>query len=108
MTCALERAPRAAPLWLAAGDQYFAAFARGGRDDYRSQALDAYRRAVELYPNGALCHAKFALALRKTGQPDGFRQEAATALRLDTLNPHEEYKLDKVAPEVRKQLIGGS
>ncbi len=108
MARALARAPRAAPLWLVAGDRYFAAFARSGLADDRSQALDAYRRAVELYPNSALCHAKLAVALRKTGPQAEFHREAATAIRLDNLNPHEENKLGKIAPGLSEQLTDGS
>ena len=72
-----------------------------GRPPIASAALDAYRRAVQLYPNNALYHAEFALALRAVGQRDAFRREADAALDLDKLNPHAEKRLP---PEVRKRL----
>ncbi len=105
MTAALERAPRAAALWLAAGEQYLEAFAHDHRPADRDQAMAAYHRAVELYPNNALYHAELALALRQTGDHAGFRREADAALRLDDRNPHEEKKLPS---EVREQLSAGA
>jgi tetratricopeptide (TPR) repeat protein len=104
MTTALERAPRAAAVWLAAGDRYLEAFDHDHRAADREQAMAAYQRAVELYPNNALYHAKFAAVLRQTGDRAGFRREADIALHLDNLNPHEEKKLPL---EVRKQLSAG-
>ena len=101
MKTALERAPRAAATWLAAGERYTAVFAHSRQAADRDAALDAYRRAVQLYPNNALYHAEFALALRAVGQRDAFRREADAALDLDKLNPHAEKRLP---PEVRKRL----
>jgi hypothetical protein len=101
MTAALERAPRAAATWLVAGERYFEIFTRSRRPADRKKALDAYARAIQLYPNNALYHAEFALTLRAVGQHDAFRREADTALRLDALNPHVEKRLP---PVVRRPL----
>jgi tetratricopeptide (TPR) repeat protein len=98
----LERAPRAASLWQAAGDRYAEVFAHSRQAADRDWAIAAYRRAVELYPNKAAIHARLAMALRAGGQRDAARREAAAALRLDDLNPHQELRL---SPLVRKQLV---
>ena len=104
MKTALEQAPRAAATWLAAGERYTAVFAHSRQPADRDAALDAYRRAVQLYPNNALYHAEFALALRAVGRRDAFRREADAALDLDKLNPHAEKRLP---PELRKPLVEG-
>ena len=46
MTAALERAPRAAPLWLAAGDRYLEAFARDHRAADRAAKRTRRRRPI--------------------------------------------------------------
>jgi tetratricopeptide (TPR) repeat protein len=112
MDTALELAPRNAALWLSAGDCYLEAFRRsvkgrpqaapaGETPPLAAQALRAYRRAIELYPNNALYHARLAVAFRAVGDEAGFGREAAAALTLDAQTPHADKKLP---PDVRRQL----
>jgi O-antigen ligase len=101
MTTALGQAPHSAATWLAAGDRYLEIFVERGPAEALSPALEAYRRAVELYPNDARCHAKLALACQAAGDRAGLRREARTALRLDQLTPHEDKKLPA---ELREKL----
>jgi tetratricopeptide (TPR) repeat protein len=64
----LALAPNAASAWLAAGDWYFQACSKmapsgtGTPDDALQKALNAYRRALELYPNSELHRARLAEA----------------------------------------------
>ena len=66
-----------------------------------AQTIRAYRRAIELYPNNGLYHARLAAACRAVGDEAGFRQEAAAALALDEQTPHADKKLP---PDVRRQM----
>ena len=103
----LELSPNAAPNWLNSGEWYFRAFSQTDRNG-RSimpraihDALSAYQKAVELYPNSASYRAKLAEAYGASGDEPQFRQEAEAALRLDKATPHSDKKLP---PEVRKRL----
>jgi tetratricopeptide (TPR) repeat protein len=98
---ALRLAPRSASTWLAAGDRYLEVFKQTHRADDARQSLAAYSRAVECYPNSALCRAKLASAHRASGDRESFRREADAALRLDRLTPHSDKKLP---PDVRKEI----
>jgi tetratricopeptide (TPR) repeat protein len=60
------------------------------------QAVDAYRRAVELYPNSSILHAQLAWALHLIGMNDESLEEADKALALNRLTPHEEYWLENL------------
>ncbi|MEN6498183.1 MAG: O-antigen ligase family protein [Thermoguttaceae bacterium] len=101
---ALARESQAASAWLYYGDRYFDAFSTTDRSDDLKMAKKMYQRAVELYPNSAICRAKLATAYRAAGQGTEFRQEAERALQLDAITPH----LDKKLPEdIRESLKRG-
>ncbi len=101
---AFVRAPRCAKLWRWAGDCWRDISAQTGDKTEKIKAVRAYRQAVALDPNNALCHAKLALALRKCGDYAGFRRELAAALDLDRRMPHAEKKLPA---DIRRQLSRG-
>ena len=95
----LKLAPNSAPAWLASGDWHFRAASKADSptgkpaDEIRQKALAAYRRAVMLYPNGAVYRGKLAEAYRASGDMPAFRREAELALQLDGLTPHADKKL---------------
>jgi hypothetical protein len=99
---ALELAPNSSRAWLASGDLYREAYAVAGRKADIQEAVEAYTRAVELYPNSGLYRAKLAFAHQAAGQPEAFRREADRALRLDEQTPHADKKLK---PEIRRRLL---
>jgi hypothetical protein len=86
-------------MWLTAGDWDFQAFANRDQHGKRvvgsaiQPAIESYDRAVKLYSNSALCHAKLAEAYLAAGDRAAFRREAETALRLHEITPHEDKKL---------------
>ncbi|MCE5268945.1 MAG: O-antigen ligase family protein [Planctomycetaceae bacterium] len=104
----LRLAPKSGPDWLASGDYYFAAAATRGKGGARlvpqamGRAVEAYEKAVELYPNRALYRAKLAEAYRAVGKQAGWRREAESALRLDRLTPHADKKLPD---DLRSRLV---
>jgi hypothetical protein len=89
-----RRAPNSSAIWLAAGGAYLTIFENTGRKDAIEKAVDACRRAVELYPNSGLARARWALALRAAGDRPASRREALRALELDQITPHADKKLD--------------
>ncbi len=106
---ALDLAPNAAPAWRMSGDRYLRAFGATGRKDTLQNAVRAYKRAVELYPNSAVNRANLAIALRAAGDRSGFREQAAMALHLDERTPHSDKKLDDaVRGELREGLSRSS
>jgi hypothetical protein len=68
-------------------------FAASGRADLGEEAVRAYRRAVEFYPQSSILHAQLAWACHVTGAAKLAREHADEALRLDALMPHSEFKL---------------
>jgi len=99
---ALQLAANSSPAWLNSGDCYSEIYRKTRRPVDIRKAVDAYRRAVRLYPNSGVYRAKLALALDAAGDRSGFRREAAAALELDERTPHADKKLP---PELRRQLI---
>ena len=89
----LARNARYSHAHLHAGHQWLAAYRRFGKPDYLDEAIRCYGIAVKLYPNYNLGHAQFAWALHLSGDAAAAEVEAAEALRLDSLNPHQEQKL---------------
>ena len=59
------------------------------------EALSAFGRAVELYPNSPANRANWAVALRAAGDRRGFEEQAAKALELDERTPHSDKKLSE-------------
>ena len=97
---AVERAPHSADLWMTVGDWQYRAFSinhrRGKRlasEENVQAAIGAYSRAVQLYPNSAMCHARLAEAYLAAADRAAFGREAETALRLDRITPHKDKKL---------------
>jgi len=102
---ALQLAPNSSPTWHVVGDRYAEIFGHTRQKRHIEQAVNAYRRAVELYPNSGLYRAKLAVALRAAGDEPGFRKQAAAAIRLDGLTPHADKKLPD---ELRRALSRSS
>ncbi len=76
-------------------------FRRTGDPADGRQAIEFYQQATELYPNSALAHADFALALAAVDKQAEARQEARQAHQLDAAMPHADKKLPA---EIDKQL----
>ncbi len=98
---AITRRPSSSRLWWTLGERYFAAASRAGGGKTLPQAVAAYRRAVELYPNSANYQAGLALALRAAGDSVGYGEHRDQALWLDEVTPHADKKLRS---ELRKSL----
>lgn len=99
----LDLRPQHSAAWVYVGDCYFEAAQLSGDAKRQSEAIKAYRRAIELYPRQALRHAKLAVALARAGDAASARHEAAEALRLDALTPHRDQKLpDDLRQAVRQ------
>jgi hypothetical protein len=93
MDAALRLAPRSASMWQGCANRYWEAYTRRGREGALPKAVEACRRAVELYPNSAQSRASLALALRASGDERGFREQADVALELNEQTPHGDKKL---------------
>ena len=97
--------PKAAKSWLLVGDCYSRVAASADPSlAAAARAADAYRRAVELYPNSALHRAKLAEAILAAGEWEAFRREAEMALWLDEVTPHADKKLPDAT---RRRLMMG-
>lgn len=90
---AMALMPRSSAAWLNTGDYDLEAYRRTGGRGHAERAVEAYSRAVELYPASARTRAKLALGLEALGDAPGFRREAAKALELDGQTPHADKKL---------------
>ncbi len=89
----LARNSRSSNAHMLVGHQWLAAYRRFGKRDYLDQAVGYYGIAVKLYPNYNLGRAQLAWALHLAGEDKRAKVEADEALRLDSLNPHQEQKL---------------
>ena len=74
---------------------YLQIYARSQNPADLDEALAASRLAAERSPNSALVHADLAAIWKLAGDDSAAQMEAEEALRLDKLNPHEEFKLKK-------------
>jgi O-antigen ligase len=70
-------------------------YARSQKAADLDEALAATREATTRYPASALAHAELAAVWKLAGDDSAAQVEAEEALRLDKLNPHEEFKLQK-------------
>jgi len=104
----LERAPNSSAAWAAAGEWHREAFAEVARPEWIAKSSEAFRRAVELYPNNAIHRAQWAEVLLASGDREAFQREARLALHLDDLNPHPDKKLPQaLRNRLEKELDGG-
>jgi hypothetical protein len=99
-----ERTPNSSRAWLAAGELYEDVYSTTGHRGDIEKAIEAYSRAVALYPNSGLCRARLALAHEAAGDLGNFREQADWALRLDEQTPHADQKLPA---ELRRRLVPG-
>ena len=92
---ATSRDRHSAVLWRRIGDWYLAVYVTSQPESVRGGAemVKAYRKAVALHPSNAFYHAQLAWAYHLTGDREAARTEAARALKLDRLVPHDELKL---------------
>jgi O-Antigen ligase len=74
---------------------YLQVFARSRNPLDLEQAISAARLATTRSPASALIHAELAAVWKLAGDDAAAQMEAEQALRLDLLNPHEEFKLEK-------------
>jgi O-antigen ligase len=94
----LRRRPHSSAAWMEAAERYFDAYRASGdakpKQEFLAEAVRHYRRAVDLYPNYAIGHARLALALEAAGDGDA-GPEAVLAIELDGQTPHADQKLRK-------------
>jgi O-antigen ligase len=101
---AVARSPNSASTWNSYGEGCWIAFERAGHASALPDAIRAFRRAVDLYPNSSRLHAQLARALRASGDWPAFDEHARRAIQLDDLNVHP----DKRLPEaLRDELVEG-
>lgn len=94
LNLAVRRAGHSFPLHYSAGNWFLDIYRQSNSPTHIVQAIDHYRRAVELYPNNAMHHAQLAWALHLAGMNEESIAQAKEALRLDALNPHSERRLE--------------
>jgi hypothetical protein len=99
---AIELRPSQSAVWLRVGLWYRQVAARTHQAEHFDRAVDACRRAVELYPNHAREHAMLALACHAAGHGEDAQREAAEAWRFDALTPHADQRLHD---DLRRELV---
>jgi tetratricopeptide (TPR) repeat protein len=85
--------PRHHLAWYNRGNWFFEAWRKSGQPTDLSEAIAAYKKASELFPNRAFYHVQLAWVLHLAGDRAGSRREADRAVELDALMPHKEQKL---------------
>jgi tetratricopeptide (TPR) repeat protein len=76
-------------------------------EQYWTQAIQSYRRCVEIYPTNATLHARLANSLWQAGEQEAARAEMTRALQLDALTPHLDKKLTTQDRERIAKRLGG-
>jgi hypothetical protein len=99
---AVELRPQQSAVWLRVGAWYRQAAAQTRQAAHFDRAVDACRRAVELYPNHAREHAILALTCQAAGLANEAQREAAEAWRFDALTPHADQRLHD---DLRRELV---
>ena len=102
----LDRVPAKATAWFVLAERSQEAYRMMGRATDQKRALDAYRRAVGLYPNQSLYRARWALALHAVGNGAEARREAQKSLELDRQNPHAERRLTEPVKKRLEKIVG--
>jgi tetratricopeptide (TPR) repeat protein len=85
--------PRHHLAWYTRGKWFLTAWRKSQRKEDLDDAISAFSKASERYPNRALLHAQLAWALHLAGEDGAARQEAEQAWQLDQQMPHKEQKL---------------
>ncbi len=93
MEQAVRRDAHSSQLHRQCGDWLLEMWGVGHDPTVIAQAAEAYRKAVELYPNSNILHAQLAWTLYQCGNTRRSAQQAEVALRLNQLVPHQELKL---------------
>ncbi len=94
----LEKNPRSWTDFRRLGEYLLKAHRRSPAPELIDEAVVAFSRAVELYPNSADLRARYAEALSTAGRPDAARREAALALQLNETTQRAGH-VDRVLPE---------
>ncbi|MHB8899182.1 MAG: O-antigen ligase family protein [Thermoguttaceae bacterium] len=98
---ALTRAPRAASLYHQFGMAYYELYRHNQSRDCLGKGIRLLESAVLLYPNDCRKRADLAFAYLMAEDEGAYRRQAAEALRLDAMTPHDDKRL---APEQRNEL----
>jgi tetratricopeptide (TPR) repeat protein len=75
------------------GEWYLQAYSQSHQNEHLRAARAAYQAAVERSPNSALARAQLAWVLHLAGDDEGAKEQASRAVKLDALNPHQEFAL---------------
>ena len=102
---AMRLDPHAASLVEMKGDVCREAHRNGGGDESLQMAVQAYDRALALYPTNILCRAKLAIALAEAGDQRQAAIEAAAALSASEATPHADQKLPEEFLSQLKPLV---
>jgi predicted Zn-dependent protease len=115
----LDRDRRSQARVAAVGYMDFESYDATDNHRHLTRSRDRFQRAVELFPSNSFARARLAWTHHLAGDDIAAAEEAAEALRLDALTPHEERKLgqrgifdDLAAPrqlaQLRRVLAGQS
>jgi tetratricopeptide (TPR) repeat protein len=97
---AVKRDARSFTLWKAIGEMHARAYHVQPDSMRLDAAVTAFQQAIKRYPVNAALHVELAWRLHLSQRPSEAAKSAETALQLDQLNPHAEYKLAVLpAPE---------
>jgi hypothetical protein len=87
--------PNASEAWSLAATWYEAAYLAGKDTSMGDGAVEAYRRALALYPHHPVRWARLALLFERMGRQREAQEAAEEAGRLDRLSPHADFRLDE-------------